>query len=373
MADEWNFAQTTFDATTEGRAALLDKIQTFLLGSGWELASWSNPAGTDANRWLLRADRGTSDVWHYTGDGILQHCGIGLIADGGDTDRITIGAFLQNEAGDNYQGISKYDEGRIRIFDWDPTKVHDILMIGGEDGLYFEMGHSGTPGSSAQGIVVTHQAWDFLNGTRVQERKFSTQGIVMDMFGTIRFSGDRNYRVVMNDGLNTNLTGYLYAYLARGVNRVRAAQSPFDDVRFLMGSFDSFMEGGARPGGSVSDVPWRAHVAHFGLPFTPFDDRWAISPMVALQGVSDVAFTQTHSTSASNVAPPSPSYCQSLAWRDALRLCPKFAVLGHLLTPWQLITDTQTGKEYRVVQGDDSGRAFNLGVEWPGAGNEVTI
>lgn len=382
MPGEWKYGQTTFNSGSQTGTALQDKIATLLLGTGWEETTYSPALGTDRVRYFTRADHLTRDIWEFTGDGYTQKCGIAITNkqynSGGNngTDRVEIQAFLENVDGDAPYRLSVNNAATILVA-WSPATVYDLLLIGGEDGLHLEMSTGGVRANAAHGAIMTHQVWDFLNGTRGPERKFSTQGIVMDFFGTIRFSADRSHRVVMNDGLNTNLTTRLRPYLVRGIDRILSSVSPVDDIRGHIGNFDAFLMSGFTSGSSANSSAGggESSFCHFGLPFTPLDDRWRLSPVIFIPTdptIEEVSLVNV-STSTSNNLTPSTAYTKAMPSRQIMRSCPRFVVAGHLLTPWQLITDTSTGIEYRIIQGDDNGRAFNLGIEWPGAGNVVTI
>ena len=380
MADEWNFGQKSFDFNgADDRTTLADAIQAALELSGWELASWSTGSGVEpvdlaTSRYLVRSDHATSDVWHYAGDGVLQRCGIRI---GGDATagRLILDAFLENEPQTGRQragGEISFPDASILLETSGAGEV-DMLLICGEDGLYIDLGSDGLPASVGQGTIMTRQPWSFLAGTRDAENSFTTQGVTMDLFGGLRFPENRDRRVIMQDGLDTNLTGGLLPYNIRGVDRVTEPTPAQNNVRTYIGSFDSFFGGSFIVDSNGYGEPrGMAGKAHFGLPFTPFDDRWAVSPVMVLQGLNDLKNTGQESSSASNNLSPSSIRWRSLPFRQTLRICPRFAVVGHLLTPWQIITDDD-GVEYRVVRVDDNGRAFNLGVEWPGVANEISI
>ncbi len=380
MAGEWKYAQATFDPTLgNARAALADLIHNFLVQAVWELTSWSpGDLGDDlsdenGNRYFTRSDHGTSDIWHFDGDGQVQKCGLAFTWSGAAT-RFYVVPFLENLAGDGYQRIANTTNSGI-YFNYAVAGANpcELLLIGGEDGFYAELGYNGIPNNVAHGMVVTHQVWPWLNGTRGPERKSTTQGIGMDFDGAIPFSNDRNWRMVLDDGLNTNITGGLRPWVVRGVSSIRSAVVPTDDRRVWIGSIDSYMSHSCLGPYGSSPTYTRYTKFHFALFSAPWDDRWPLSQMICAQTEETVLNAVSSSSSSNNVAASTHYSTDFFPFREALRYCPKFVVAGHLLTPWQLITDSDSGKEYRIVQGDDDGRNFNLGVEWPGVGNEVTI
>lgn len=373
MADEWNFATTTYDTNIEDRDDLITKIDSFLTQSGWEEIV-GYPSASAGGQYYLRADRLTRDTWDFLADGELQRCGIFVKHDGAVATGLRIGSYLENADGDDVQIESKADEAQIIVGPPAATE-QDILMIGGEWGFYIDIGSGGVNASVAHGLIATFMPWDALNGTRDLERKFTTQGLVMDLFGPIRFSeqANRSERVVMNDGQDSNLTSSLRPYVCRGIDDIIAGSTVTDDQRMTgVGSFDSIMGGIGDIGSNSAADSFRGGCFHFGLLDTPFDDRWRISKALVVQPRRTVDVYAASTSVSNNVVALSAR--QSWAdFRQCNREIPKIVVVGHLLVPWQLVTETVTGIQYRVVQVADDGRPFNLGIEWPGAANEVTI
>lgn len=94
MPGEYNRATFQFDPVGLGHTFdhVMDKIESFLLQSGWERPSWDTGAltvtlntgagpgfGTKASnesRFFRRTDRFTQDRWRFTGDAITLHGGI---------------------------------------------------------------------------------------------------------------------------------------------------------------------------------------------------------------------------------------------------------------------------------------------------------
>lgn len=383
MADEWNFAQTTWDAsvaTETKKTALADKLQDFLEQTGWELTSWSpGDTGQDLNdvstnpRYFTRTDHGSSDVWHYTGDGILQKCGIAITGDT-DSDVLRVHAFLENTSGDDVQvSTASSSVGLIFIDTALASATADVLIIGGEWGLFFEIGEGGTRASVAMGMIATFMPWDFLNGTRNDERKWCTQGVVMDLFGEIRWTDNRNDRTVLNDGTNKNVTGSLQVLLARGNTDHLANSNVEDSLETKVGSFESMFGHLWSANGNINFSDISAAKYSFGLLSTPFDDRWRVSKALLEQRTDDsiVGSSVVTSSGSNNVAPSNET--SWVDFRNAIREMPKLVVVGHLLSPWQNFTETTTSVDYFIVRVEDNGRPFNLGIEWPGAANELTV
>lgn len=381
MADEWNFAQTSWDGSSDTSQDLCDAIESFLTQSGWDAITSYASYAVD-KRYYLYGDRATRDTWHYTGDGAVQHCGI-VITDlrynAGAFDgpqQLKIQVFLENSDGDDSQRESIDDEATILI-DISTAAAHDIMMIGGEWGLHYEMGTGGIRGSVAHGMIGTHMPWSGLNGTRDAERMRVTQGICMDLFGELRFAdpSNRSGRAVLDSGItDKNVTGGLSPYLVRGLDDDLHGGLVVDDVRaWGIGGIDSVF---AFHDTSSTYQYVRYMKYHFGLFNNPFDDRWRISPLMfhnPMDQLNPSRYAATQSTSVSDNLAATSSGPNWFDVRNSLREVRKFAVVGHLLTPWQNITDQDSGTVYRVVRGEDGGRTFNLAVEWPGAGNEVTI
>lgn len=380
MANEWKWCQFNWSQATDNSQVLMNRIETFLLASGWVLAPYSDLD----DRYYIRADHGSSDIWHYTGDGPIQRCGL-YIRDnrynGGaytGTQQLVIRAFLENILENNIQVASPVTTADILI-NFHATKDHTITLIGGEDGLEVEFGVDGVNGNIALGMVFTHQVWTEMNGTRTAERKFASQGLVMDWFGIFRMTINRNYRLVRDDGTNLNATAYIHLATARsnfdvttgGIGISNGTRMPLINWEHQM-AMDIYSTVSGRSGGSGFDTGCQR--CTLGVMSTPFDDRWRMSPLVYLQSRSGAIAAHTFSGDVSVTVGPDVSY--GIGWldvRNLIRKIPRVFAISHLLAPWQLITDEITAKQYRVVQISDGGRTVCVGVEWPGAGQEVVI
>lgn len=381
MANEWKWAQTTWSQSTDTSQDLMDLLQTFMEACGWELASY----GTVDERFFIRADHGSRDIWHYTGEAEIQRCGI-VIKDfrynGGafnGTNRLTVKCFLENLLGTGAQVISQ-DTFGVCTIDFHATKEHLITLIGGEDAFEYEFGVDGANANVALGIILTHAVWPEMNGTRDPERKYTTQGLPLDLFGSLypRHALQFDIRMARNDGANLNASISLVVNQTRTNTDITVAdQGIVNNRRMALINWDIFL------GREVYNVftPYYTsgfgpmyHAMTFGLLTTPFDDRWRLSPLVHVQGISGRIGTGTYDTSPSVSTPPSVSYGGN--WLDArnlFRKVPRVFVVSHLLAPWQNITDEVTSKVYRVLRVADGGRTVCLAIEWPGSLNEVTL
>jgi len=380
MANEWKFGTFAWTPPAAGGSdtsqTILTKLQAFLELCGWETASYS---AVDI-KYMRRADHASRDIWHYTGDLSTQRCGIRLRNqnyNGGGYDgtaRVTAQAFLENTAASGVERTG-HANSEIRI-DYNTAGINDYLLIGGEDGFALEAKTRTVETRDVGcGVVGTQQAWTAMHGTRDTERKWTSQGISMDLRGTLdRLSVDRNYRLVCDDGLSSNKSGQIQPYSVRSVTNIITGTGQSYDNRHWIFPLDNIM--GLLPSPEYtyfSPDQQIGYMASFGLLHTPYDDRWRLSPLILWQtnmAATAIAYGIYNTGAGNNYTAQAGTRWTDPRW---WRIMPRIMVAGHLIPPWQLITDSVSGKQYRVMQAPDNGRPVNIAIEWPGAANEVTI
>lgn len=365
MAGEWKFGLFQWNADTETHSDLIDRLAFFLLSTGWEETSYSAVGGL---RYFTRADHATNQTWHYTGDSVLQKCGICIddreITNAGER-AVWIKAFLEDEDGLAMQQVSHTTYATIYI-DTSNAEGHEFLVIGGEDGFYVE-GKKFAEGDVALGMIAVFKIWEEMNGSRDAEVTMTAQGLCMDWRQELSFTYHRNYRFVKNDGTNANKTGRLAPASVRSVTSLTNPAGGSDWARHALLPLDNLFSYSY-----ASNYTEYAQCAQaFATLNNPENDRWKVSPMVMFQVLHYWYYSQ-YSASADNALGPNTSYSTLFEYRWARKI-QRLVVVSDVLPPWQTITDANDGKVYRIVRIPDNGRPCNVGVEWPGAANEVTI
>jgi hypothetical protein len=378
MANEWKFGTFAWTPVAAGGSdnsqTILTKLQAFLQLCGWETASYS----TTDTKYMIRSDHASRDIWRYTGDLATQRCGIRLRNqnyNGGaynGTARVDVVAYLENSAGTGADRAGTAN-AEIRI-NYNTAGINDFLLVGGEDGFYLEAKlRTLETREVGCGFLSTFVPWTAMHGTRDTERKWTSQGITFDFNGMDRLSANRNFRHVCDDGLSSNKSGYLQPYSVRSVTSLITGTGQSYDNRHWIFPLDNILGLLGGPDGTTNYTTLDnrlAYMASFGMQHTPYDDRWRLSPLMFWQ-VTHWQNTSVYSTSADNNV----AGYGAVPWSDPRwwRIFQRIMVAGHLIPPWQLVTDSVTGKQYRIVQAPDSGRPVNVAIEWPGSANEVTI
>lgn len=392
MASEWNRATFTIDNILHTQTNYLNAIQSFLTQSGWSLASWSTGLYGANDRHFVRSDRAVQPRWQFNGDGPLQHAGIRVFYDSNPNTttgtslftgqvHIVIQSFLENTSATDRQVLTpdfvgvvgsgsaaSNRFGTIRIV-YDPAAPNNILIIGGEDGLYIEAGRDSSLVNLGHGAIMTFGAIPELYGMYDDAVRWTAQGLVCDLFGTCRFTHDRNLRFVSNDGTNKNFTGGLQPYSARGTAQI-TTPNMFNQRPYYIGSRDSIVGQG---GGSVSPTANPAvstsrnvdlkYSATFGLFNTPELGRFRISPLVMVQSQVDIPIGVSSALAADNVAAGT---VHTVLDPRRLRQIFRFAAADYTLLAGANVQDGATGAVYRIARVEDGGRFSKLGVEWPG-------
>lgn len=404
MAGEWNRATFQYDPVGLGHTFdyVMDKIESFLLQSGWSRPSWDTGSitttlntgagpgfGTKAStesRFFIRTDRNTQEVWRFTGDAVTQHGGIIVSYDnsasvGSETGpQIVIMTFVQNSAatgsqitsGDAISGSgSDVRYGSIRL-SLDNLAVNNWFIYGGEQGLYLEAGTNGLPTNQGHGAIMVFGAIPEFHGTREFTVQWTAQGLVCDFLRNCKFCESRNNRFVTNDGTDKNFTASLQPVTPRGTASIYSLSGNVEDRRaYYIGAQDNFLSCNVGSGttiGPTQDVSTLNQVsvkysASFGLIQTPLDGRFRISPLMMLQHLAHVNTGVNSAVGSNNVA--AAANTMSLIDVRSMRRIFRFAAADYTLLPFVNIVDAVTGATYRVFRIDDNGRFSHAAIEVP--------
>lgn len=302
-----------------------------------------------------------SDIWRFNGDAVEQNCGIHVLWNTGNT-RIEISAFLENQSGsgsmvETTTSSSLTAANQKILISYNNSLTNDWIIYCGEDGLYIEVGTAGVSQNIGHGLIATFMPIPMLAGSKDAQRKWSSQGLCMDLFGPLKFSEDRNYRFVDNAGSNKNYSGRLTPTVARGTSS-QIASTQVNGQPYYVGPADNII--GQFAGGNVSN--WPVGMA-FGVINSPVDDRYKLSPLWITMHTPFAFTVAVNSASVSNnVAPTAANYMLEARW---LRQVPRVVVPDGTLLPFVNVPDLVTGKVYRITRVADNGRNAGLGIEYP--------
>lgn len=370
--NEWKRGTFTYDAVglSHTTANIMNAFTSFLTQCGWAVPAWSV---STTDRYFIRSDHGTSDVWHYTGDGPTQRCGLRVYI---SSLTIRIQAFVEN-SGQTASFITTGTAQEI-VITVDNTAPNNYLLVGGEFGLYLECGRDGQPNNLGQGFVGTFLPIPEFYGSKDSQRKWSAQGFVCDLVGALKFSTGRagtQQCLITNDGSNRAFSPSLYPTLSRGTTNLYAntqVNNPYGGLSHRKNILGNV-------GNTGSGVTWMDLLSTFGSVWLSGNNnaRYAISGMLYAPTYNGAGTTLNFVPCASSVvtgattgAPSTPYMCDASAyWRQVT----KFAVVEYTLTAWANITDAVSGLAYRVVNVADGGRTARIAVEWPDSGNVLTI
>ena len=358
MANEWSRSSFSVDAVGQGHTPqnVINGLTSFLTQAGWSVPAWST---NSLDRYFVRTDHATSDVWWFNGDGPTQKCGIRINYNAGSS-RFEIRCFLENTGA---TGVQRWTlDAQAAYITWDGTAPNNWLVIGGEDGLFWETGRDGNPVNLGHGFVATHRLIPEFYCPRPGTAKWFTQGFVCDLVGSIKFSTNRtNTQFITNDGSNRIFTSYLIARMVRGSSAV-VAWSPVDDFSTALSSRQLVFAGTSYANSSDG----RNTIATLGLAWTPTNGRVVVSPlMLQMHELAPGWFTHTGTvTSGQSVRAPDGGYVYLADIRFA-RHVSRFAAIDYTQIGFANVSDAITGVVYRVSRFADGGRATNIAVEWP--------
>lgn len=310
-------------------------------------------------RWVNR--------WTFNGDGPWQHCGIHLFNDTGNS-RIVLRCFLEKPSKvGNYRSTNTAHQILIT---YSNTAPNVFTFFGGEDGFFGECGRDGLKVNLAHWMICSWVNVPEMYGTDDDRIAWNTMGACLDLFGNLKFSGDRNWRVVDYRQGNRNYTGYLIPYTVRGSQIISSSgDGPLDinvqgdDQRMGIGSLDSVFQSDIT--GQESDGNSGALKFNFALLRSPRDGRYRISPMMCFQNYLNRNYCLTNSASAlNNLGVTSGGLAGYYRDPRTVRRVPRFAVVDGTLIPFTNVVDQRTLTEYYLTQIQDGGRFANVGIEW---------
>ncbi len=274
MANEWVRSSFAVDATGSGHTAqnVINGITSFLTQCGWAVASWSS---NSLDRYFVRTDHATSDVWWYNGDGPTQKCGIRVLYNSGSS-RFEIYCFVENTGGSASQKST--NAAQAIYVTWDTTAPNNYLLIGGEHGIYLEAGRDGNPNNLGHAFIGTHVTVPEFYTVRTSADKWNSQGFCFDLVGQFKVSVDRGYVFVTNDGTNRCFTAYLAPYLCRGSSNLATA-AVADDPRYAI---THRMNQFSHRGDCHTSNPTNAHhmFETLGMAFSPINGKYVVSPLM---------------------------------------------------------------------------------------------
>jgi len=360
MANEWKRGTFVFDAGLgHTPTTLMNAIQSFLTQVGWVRASWD----TNTLRCFLRADRNVDDYWMFNGDGAPQACGIQAELDTPNS-RVILRCFLENQAQDAVQRAT-YVRDEMYIH-YDVTAPNNLLFIGGKFGFYYEDGRDGQPNNIAHGMILAWEPVPEYNGTDDARVHITTMGVCCDLFGPLKFSADRTFKLVDTRNGNRNYTGRLRPYGVRGAGGFNG-QPQVNDPSLAIAPRDNLlsMYGASNPGGSAYG---EGAMYSLGILLTPRDGRYRISPLMVIQ--ASERFAASAQGGGDVDGPDGQCYFEDVRTR---RQAIKFVVVDGTLLPFVNLTDAATSVIFRVAQVADNGRPANIGIAWPDNSNVVTV
>jgi hypothetical protein len=321
-------------------------------------------AAINANAFNITASR-VSDVWRYNGDTVEQNCGLRVFNNTGSA-RIEISAILENVAGTAVQvettTTGHSSQNQKCLVSYNNSLPNDWLFYCGEDGFYYEVGTSGIQQNIGHGYVATFMPIPEFAGTRDAARMWASQGLCMNLFGTLVFSQDRQLRFVDTNGANKNHTAALRPFVARGSSNL-ISPVVTNAPAFPIAPRDNLIGAIANP--SPDDAVRYLWFCTFGVRNSPLDDRYKICPMWLIQDLSFPPSAVFSLSWSNNVGPASGYYGCEPRW---LRYIPRLVAVDQTLIPFTAnVTDITTGKIYRIAQVADGGRNSNIGIEYPSA------
>lgn len=374
MAGEWSRASFSYDPGAGNTITMLvNAITNFAQQTGWVTFPATNKAITDTL--YLRAPE-TVDTWVYRAEGPDQKCGFGVRTDVG-LNRVYFFTFVARLGSAPTEiayhsiddaGAASLDLRRITV-QLELATVTTILLIGGEHGLYVEAGSAGVNATLGHGMIATFDTLDPTTILHPLSRRVS-QGLIMDFTGLSKFTQNRDFRFVSNDGTSKNFTAALQPMACRGITTFGVA--PVGQPRFLVGAYDSMLgHGGSATGADI----------RIGATFGLINDReesvaspndtvhYKVSSVVMLMDTTAYRVGASSSSASNNVAA---TFVDMFDLRR-FRVLNRLTAMSHRLLPWQNVLDRRfsPNRTYRVARVDDAGRFAHIGIEWPSS--QLTI
>jgi hypothetical protein len=357
MANEWVRSTFSVDATGSGHTPqnVINGFTSFLTQCGWAVPAWST---NSLDRYFTRTDFATSTVWNYNGDGPTQKCGIRIYYNSASS-RFEIYCFIENTAGNGSQKVTT--AAHVIYVTWDATAPNNWLVIGGEHGLYAEVGRDGNPNNLGHFFIGTHVGIPEFYSVRSSADQWNSQGFCFDLMGQLKASADRGWVFVTNDGTSRCFTAYLRPYLCRGSSNLATA-SPADDPRYgLSHRMNQFSCRGDAASNNSSNA--QLVLETLGMAFSPINGKYVVSPLVLRfdHGATYCGNYGIGATTSTAAASYGPAIIDVRCYRQVKR----FAAVDYTLLGFSNIQDAVTSTIYRVGKYTDGGRTGTIGVEWP--------
>ncbi len=362
MANEWARSTFTVDASGSGHTPqnVVNGFTSFLTQTGWVVPAWS----TDSlDRYFVRSDHATSDVWWYNGDGTTQKCGIRIRYVAGNS-RFEISCFVENTSVTGSQVTTR--TAHVAFLTWDSTAPNNFLVIGGEHGLYWEDGRDGSPINLGHGFVGTQLPIPEFYDPRTSAQKWISQGFVCDLVGSLKCSDDRSFAFVVPDGTSRCFTARLTAAFARG-SYSAVASSPVNDLSLGLSNRAAWF--GHMPySANVGTQPYFLYT--LAVPWSPVNGRYSVSGLLCVNQLNITTSDSAHPSSVTNgagVSSPTatPNRMCTFDPRTYLKQVRRFGAADYTLLGFSNVQDSVTSVVYRIAKFADNGRATNAAVEWP--------
>jgi hypothetical protein len=373
MSGEWGRSSFTVDASGSGHTAqnVINAFTSFLTQLGWQVPGWSS---NTLDRYFIRSDSGSSDVWDFNGDGPTQRCGIRITYESGNS-RFRFQPFLQNSGATGDQ-ITVQNDGSFTVT-WDTTAPNMYVVIGGEFGISVECGKSGNPSNLGLGFIGTQLAIPEFNGVRNATRLWTTQGFGVNLGAALNVFYANSYWP-NNDGSSHPYTMTNFARFARGSSSA-AVQTMSNNTAAGLSNRMFRLGAAGRPDWTSNAVGNTGVMkCSLGVPWSPTAGKYAVSGLTIdqfLQGsaTNGAAFFINSAAGQINGASMT-TYQTTIDDFRELRQVKKFAAVDYQILPWTTIQDPVTGVYYRAQRyNDQGGRYGNIAVEWPSTVITVTL
>lgn len=302
-----------------------------------------------------------SKRWRFNGDGIEVTGGIRIRWDSGNS-RVAIRTFLADNT-DSSAAYETADAQDIRVA-YNGSIVNSWTIYGGEDGLFMEVGTQGgsLPQNIGHGLIATFSAIPEFRATRDAKVTWTAQGLVMNLFGRLVF-GSWTYRFVDTAYGNKNYTGDLTPTCPRGTTDLSSSTQAAPQSYSIIPRDNAMGISAGQIIQVLTSPEALRYASTFGMLNSPVDDRYKLSPIWMIQHKASVYAAASDASATVNVA-VSGSYLTMMEPRW-IRQLNRLMACDQTLLPFNNITDTITGKTYRITQLADGGRTTNLAVEYP--------
>lgn len=394
MPDQWARASFTVNPQAPNNhtiSNLITGLRNFLTHAscGWELApgGYSVTTAGAENLYLLHTDRGTRDIWKYTGDvdnpPTGKNCGLQIKRI--SATQLRIGCYLENAAGTGVERSGVDNTGALAYMNvtFDAAQPNNVFVIGGEHGLYLQSGKDGNPSNLGLGIVITFlEVPEYRPVFGNTGRKWWTQGLTLDLNtilnGFTGIGGTAGTPIGMIDP-----TFSTSRYFRNGLNylTVRGSTSdvtptPSNDQVMGIGNEMMFMSAMGTDNSTtvLSNLNELGRARHcLGIPFSLYNGKYALSQLMVEHAIGRVyqqSSVHRYDSGGTDSTQTSSRVVDYREWRK----CKRFYATAPHLQPWLTIQDEITSLFYWVAYyPDQNGHGGNIAVEYPSSVVTVTI